>query len=791
MKNILLIILIVSSYSLSYGQKKQPTNKALNSRSDTVDILNYEINLDMTNVGNQLINGNCKVKFTPKINNTSILKLDLEGLTVDSITLLGTPIVFNHASPLITITLPTALNTSDTAEVTVYYNGSPIQDASGWGGFYFSSGYTFNLGVGFQGNPHNYGRIWFPCFDNFVERSTYEFNIITGGGNKAHCNGLLMSESIITGDTITRKWVMNEEIPTYLACVAVSDYETAKTTFNGINNIIPVELVAQAADTTNMKNSFLNLHGAFDAYEQSYGPYLWSKIGFSAVPFGSGAMEHATNIAYPTSSIDGTLQSETLMAHEFAHHWWGDLVTCETAEDMWINEGMAVYSEHLFLENIYDYTTSLNAIKTNHKEVVRFAHINEGGYRAISGIPHQYTYGDHVYKKGAVVAHNMRAYLGDSLFFVGLQSVINTYQFKSINSIQFRDELTSATGINMTNFFKDWVFAPGFSHFDIDSTVATPNGPNFDIDIQIKQKLRGATVLHTNTPLEVTFYDNNWNKHQDTITVSGLNSLISVSVPFNPTVVILNEGNRLNQARTDNTLIINTPATYSTNDMDLSMVRSLTVNAVTDSAMIQIEHHWVAPDSIKNNSNNYNISTSRYWSIDGILPNGFQAKLELNFDGRTSAGYLDTDIIPLNADSVILLYRESPKSDWSEYRNYTKFNIIPNLPLGWMTLDTILLGEYTFATGKSTVGITESFQQETQFNVFPNPSDSFIWIQPKVKKGIKDFDLVVFSTDGKLIYSDTFDKKKKIDSSNWKAGIYVITISNNKTLLESHQIIVK
>ena len=396
---------------------------AQNSRSDTTDILRYEINLDFTNMGNQQIKGNCKVKFTPKINGVSVLRLDLLELVIDSVVGSNGILTYTYNDTLLNIDIATSMNTIDTSEVRVYYHGSPQQDASGWGGFYFQGNYAFNLGVGFDANPHNYGRVWFPCFDNFVERSTYEFNIITAGGKKAHCNGALISENVISGDTITRKWVMNEEIPSYLVCVAIADYATVHQSHNGLLGNIPIELVARSNDTTNMKNSFLHLPDAIDIYEIGYGPYRWNKVGFSLVPFGSGAMEHATNIAYPLSAANGGLGSETLMAHEFAHHWWGDLVTCETAEDMWINEGMAVYSEHLFLENIYDYKTSLNAIKTNHKEVVRYAHINEGGYRAISGIPHQYTYGDHVYKKGAVVAHNMRAYLGDSLFFVGLQSI--------------------------------------------------------------------------------------------------------------------------------------------------------------------------------------------------------------------------------------------------------------------------------------------------------------------------------------------------------------------------------
>jgi aminopeptidase N len=789
MKKYLLILTIIIIGLNCQAQKCTSHNKALNSRSDTIDILNYQINLDMTNIGSQLIKGNCVVTFTPKINGVSILDLDLQELNIDSITSGGNILSYTYNDTLINISLPTILNTLDTSSIIIYYNGSPQTDPSGWGGFYFSSGYAFNLGVGFQDNPHNYGRIWFPCFDNFIEKSTYEFNIITGGGKKAHCNGELISENVITGDTIIRKWVMNEQIPTYLVCVAVANYETVHMTFNGLNGQIPVELVGVAADTTNLKNSFINLNGALVTYEEGYGPYLWNKIGFSLVPFSSGAMEHATNIAYPRSAANGNLTNETLMAHEFSHHWWGNLVTCETAEDMWINEGMAVYSEHLFLEKVYDYSTSLAEIKKNHKSVIQYTHINEGGYRAISGIPHEYTYGDHVYQKGASVAHNMRAYLGDSLFFTGLKSVTNNYQFATINSSQFRDELTLSTGIDMTNFFNDWVLSPGFSHFDIDSIDIVPNGSNFNITIYTQQKLRGASNYHLNTPLEITFYDNNWNKHKDTIVASGQFTTSNITIPFSPTVSILNEDNRLNQARTDNQLVVK--STFTNAIQDLSLIKYLSVSNVTDSALLQLEHHWVAPDTIKNNLNNYRISTSRYWSVDGIIPPGFSSSMRIDFDGRASSGYLDFDLVPINGDSLILLYRESPKLDWEEYPYYTKTTIAPTIAYGWVTLDSLLLGEYAFANSASAIGIKEQINSiNNNFKIYPNPSDDFLWIEEI--NFIDNSEIEIFDLTGRLVHKESpLKNKTKIITNNWDAGTYIITISDVNNLLYSTKFILK
>lgn len=757
-----------------------------NSRSDTVNILKYKINLEVTDFSNQQIKGFTEVVFSSKINGLTQLKLDLLELNIDSVTHNSGNINYSYNDTIVIIDLPSILNVTDTDSIKVYYNGTPQIDASGWGGFYFQGNYAFNLGVGFDANPHNYGRVWFPCFDNFVERSKYEFNITTSGDKKAHCNGFLSSEINIGGDTIVRKWVMNEEIPTYLVCIAVADYSTVHQSHNGMLNTIPIELVARATDTTNMKNSFIHLPDAIDIYENSYGPYMWNKVGFSLVPFSSGAMEHATNVAYPLSAANGTLSSETLMAHEFAHHWWGDLVTCETAGDMWINEGMATYSEYLFTEKIYDYNTSLEEIMNSNKSIVQFLHLNEGGYMPISGVPHQYTYGDRVYKKGALMSHNMRAYLGDSLFFYGLNQVTNTFKFQSMSSSQFRDELSLKTGVDMTPFFNDWIFSPGYAHYEIDSTIMTPNAGNYDVELFVEQKLRGNTVFHTQAPLEVTFYDNNWNRVKRAIMTNGQFSTDVVTIPFDPILVLLNEDNKLNQARTDNNLII-------TNTGTKTLSRSLfniTTNSISDSAFIHVEHHWVKPDAIQNNPNNYRISQSRYWSVNGILPSVFDASAKIYFDGRYNSGYLDVDLVPVNGDSLVLLYRKDATEDWILYPYYTKTTIAPTIAYGWMTIDSLLLGDYAFANGDIPTQTTKTNFAIDDIKVYPNPSDSFIVVElfQNIENGI----VQLYDINGKLVKEQLVVKTKtRINTEDLEPQTYVLHVLEKGKSIYSQKIILQ
>ncbi|MFN4234029.1 MAG: M1 family aminopeptidase [Bacteroidia bacterium] len=791
MKNIILIIFTIVSLNLkaeeqihSCQQSKQlmqglRSSSSGNERSDTIDILNYQINLEIIDFTNKRIKGNCRIAFKSKQNNINTISLDLLRMTIDSIKNGNQLLSYTYNDTLLIVQLPNTLNINDNDTITVFYNGQPQTDASGWGGFYFQSGYAFNLGVGFAANPHNFGRVWFPCFDNFVERSTYEFNIITAGGRKAYCNGYLVSENVIASDTIVRTWNMDDEIPTYLACVSVANYAEVNLSHNGINGPISIVLAALANDTTPMKNSFINLGNAIDAFENRYGEHKWNKIGYHLVPFSSGAMEHATAIAYPRLAANGNLTYETLMAHEFAHHWWGDLATCETAEDMWLNEGWATYSEHIFLEWIYGKQRYIDEVKANYDPVIQYAHIKEGGYRAVSGVPHQYTYGDHVYKKGAMVAHALRGYMGDSLFFKACKDYMNTYQFRHVNSVDMMNTFNASSGLILNDFFNDWVFNPGFTAITIDSVVTTSNSGNFNVTVYVKQTVKGAPANFTNVPVSITFMDNNWNQIHDTIIVSGNGGIFNFTLPFNPVYTTLNLDNRIPLAISDNYKTIKTTGSHNFNLGRMN----LTVNSISDSAFIRVEHIWVGPGALTTPIGNLTISPDRYWKIDGILPSNFSATTRLYYDGRTNTtsngnGYLDHNLLGNSEDSIVLLYRRNPTENWRIYPYYTQNMLGTNTPkYGYMQLDSLLLGEYVFAYGDNFTNVIKTENSNQTIKIYPNPASNDLIIEfdgISLNREIKIYDM-----KGKNIAKIKNESTQvHISTQHWNNGVYIIAIEN-------------
>lgn len=754
---------------------KTATLPVNNLRSDTIDVLHYSINLDFTDFSNQILKGYAEIVFSSKMNNIANLSLDLLQLNIDSIVYSdGTTLTYNYNDTLLNVNFPSPLTQGALDSLKVYYNGVPQGDPSGWGGFYYGGGYAYNLGVGFDANPHNYGRVWFPCFDNFVERSTYTFTITSSAGRKGHCNGYLVSENVLSGDTIQRTWQMDEEIPSYLACVAVGNYVTIKWDHSGISGIIPVELAALASDTTNVKGSFAYLDTAIAIFENGYGPYLWNKVGYTMVPFSSGAMEHATNIAFPRIAANGTLTYETLIAHELSHHWWGDLVTCETAEDMWINEGWATYSEHLYLEKRYDWDTYINAVKDNHQSVIQFSHINEGSYLALSEIPHEYTYGEHVYNKGAAVAHNMRGYLGDSLFFSGLKALMDTNKYSHMNSTKFRDDMTNITGYDLTDFFDGWVFNGGFPEFSIDSFTTTPVGGNYDVQIYASQKLRGATSYFNNVPLQLTCMDNDHNVYRQSVIFSGQNTTFNITSTVNPTMVFLNENNAINYAVTADQQMF-----QSTGGVNFLHGKALlTVDQIADSAFIRVEHHWATPDPIKNSTGRYRLSNTHFWEVIGDFPAGLSASCTFNYNGKSTSGYLDADLLPdANEDSITLMYRINSSADWVVYPYFTKNMLGTGSDRnGSFEIDSLLPGEYTFASEDISVASIHSIIKK-DFNIFPNPTLGMTSIVDLNSNDNLAFEVSIYNMLGERLISKIGKSKIEVNIQEWSPGIYSVVIN--------------
>lgn len=764
-----------------------PTPPALagpDGRSDSVDLVFTQINLTITDFAGQTIAGNANILAQPKVAGVTEVRFDLLGMTIDSVGWLNGPVTWNYDGASLRIQFPAPLDTAvGMGSLHIAYHGQPVQDASNWGGWYWQSPYAYNLGVGFDADPHNFGRAWFPCFDNFVERCSFRFRIQTAPDKPAYCNGFLVSDQIdpVTG-LRNRMWWIQDDIPSYLACVAVGPFTSFTRTYAGETGPVPVEIAVAPGDSTKLKNSFANLPDALACYEYWFGPYRWNKIGYSIVPFTGGAMEHATNIAYPRFAVDGSLAYETLMAHEFSHHWWGDLATCTTAEDMWLNEGWAVFSEHLFTEWVYGRPAYLNAVRDNFLNVLQNTHVAEGGYRAVSGVPHDLTYGQHVYNKGAVVAHNLRGYLGDSLFRQGARQALDLNQFDDWSSAGLRDRLEAATGVELDDFFHDWVFSPGFFDVTVDSvrTVFSPVDAPTEMTVFVKQKRRGAPHFYQNVPVEFTFVDDFWNRQTRTGVVSGETDTLVFQFPAwgpAPRWVWVNTNGLLTFARAEREKVLKTPGSTSFNPARMDFK----INTMTpgDSVLVRIEHHWAMPDTAGSaNPAGYRLS-NRYWTIDGDWPaTGFDAQASVFYDGQGQLDQLDVELFAQTSpseDSILLLYRPGAGHAWTQWPTYLKNTLGSAVNrYGLLRIDHVLPGQYAIAKGESTTAAYSPSLKSFGVRISPNPASASIRINAD-----EAFDkILIFSQNGELLVDESFaaTAEKSWPVGQLPAGAYWVVL---------------
>jgi len=703
------------------------------SRSDTIDLLHTRIAMDLTEVDNGLIAAATTVRLTPKLPGIDRVIFDLLALTVDSVKYNGSLLVHTQSGEALAIELGAPYGPSDTLELTIHYHGDPVVDASGWGGFYTSGGVIYNLGVAFDSQPHSFGRAWFPCFDNFVERSTYAFIVRTDANRHAWCNGILQGETDLGNGHFESHWTLDETIPSYLASVTASTYVAVRDTFPSINGTaVPVDLVAQAGDTVAMKNSFLHLQDAFNTFESWFGVNRWDRVGYCLT--GQGAMEHPTNISYPISIANGTLTYEATMAHELAHHWFGDQVTCARAEEMYLNEGFAEYLSYLFLEQVYGRGRYLDEVRDNHHNMVHRSHLLDEGWWALADMPQEHTYGEITYNKGADVLHTLRSYLGDSLFRMGLTSFVDRYAFQPVNTEMLRDHLADTTGMDMADYFNDWILQPGWAAFEVDSfSTSPPQGGLFPTTVHIEQKTRGPAALYHNVPMTVTCADAQgvrWNAPQP-LMLGNAQTTVTVHPPFAPVHVLLNTDDRISHAVTseDDTLTAN--GIYNLDRADFR----LTLASIPVATPVRVEEYWVAADTYMDAPNLYRVSPDRWWRVYMDLPVGTQMTGRIQFDGRTTtSGGLDialmqdTNGVLFREDSLILLHRPNAYFPWSIYPDFT-VNTVGSATdkTGRMELGHVEPGDYTLGWRYSATSVPMR-ERRTAWTIAPNPASGITWV---------------------------------------------------------------
>lgn len=463
--------------------------------------------------------GRVDYTFTSKVNYTS-LELDLrKELTVDSVLHNGTKLFFVYtADHLLRINFTSVMPAQTLDSVSVFYHGSPNMSTRA-----YSRNVNFS-GPNISTLSQPYGaHYWWPCRENLIDKiDSLEVVLTVDSLYYAVSNGKL-KQIENKGAKRTFHYVHSYPIVTYLVAVSFSRYVKYSEQMTLPSTGRTVELIHHVfphndnIDNRNRTSATKPIMHLFDSLFGEY-PFVNEHYGHAQFSW-SGGMEHQTMSFMTNFNYD-------LVAHELAHQWFGDMVTCGTWKDIWLNEGFATYCNLL----CYDFLFPEGEFRVKVKDVKADVMSQPDGSVYAYDTTTVSTLFDYrtTYQKGAMVLHQLRWYIGDSAFFEGLRQYLNDtlirYGFARQERLQFH--LEQVSGIQLDDYFSDWIMGEGYPQYDIKWSQKGKR-----LEFVISQVPSDASVSEFNVPLPVFLNGSSANKFIR-VPITGLQTLYAIDIDF-------------------------------------------------------------------------------------------------------------------------------------------------------------------------------------------------------------------------------------------------------------------
>ncbi len=482
------------------------------------------------------IKGSVTSYLIPTSGNLGVINFDLSLiLDVDSVKYHNANVAFVHnANDLLQINLPSPILFNTLDSVTVYYQGIPF--GGGLGSFVKSTHSGVPV-IWTLSEPFG-AKDWWPCKQSLNDKiDSIDVIVTTPQSYRVASNGLLKSE-ITSGTNKIYHWQSHYPIAAYLVAIGVTNYAvyhdylplSPTDTIDVLNYVYPEHLPtaqSQTPDILNVIALFNNLVGLYPFSEEKYGH---CEFGWG------GGMEHQT-MSFVINF------SHSLIAHECAHQWFGDKVTCGSWEDIWLNEGFATYMEGLSEEFLFPSTwTSWKTSKINSITSSPNGSVLCDDTTSVSRIFDSRL----SYSKGAYLLHMLRWKLGDALFFQSLRNYLEDpdLAFSYAKTPDLIRHLENTSGQDLTKFFDQWYYKQGYPSYQV-----RWNQIGNDVCVKISQTQSNASVNFFEMPVPVRFQGSG---HDTTIvfnhTFSGqafnaeLN-FTATTVTFDPNLWLISKNN--------------------------------------------------------------------------------------------------------------------------------------------------------------------------------------------------------------------------------------------------------
>jgi len=574
---------------------------AQNANTGNYDVKYHrlELNIDPSVA---TISGNVTTYFEAKETMTEITFDLADNMIVSQVLQRGSNLSYTQNSDdELIITLPTTQAQGVLDSLTVSYAGNPV--SSGFGSFEQTTHGNDNDPIIWTLSEPYGAKGWWPCKQDLIDKiediDVYITTPVLNPLNKPYVavsNGLEQSQ-VVTGSEKTTHFKHGHPIPAYLIAVAVTNYEVYShevanngNPFDIVNYVYPENLASAQASTgvtVDIMNLFTNL---FEEY-----PFADEKYGHAQFGWGGG-MEHTT-ISFMGSFNRG------LIAHELAHQWFGNKITCGSWKDIWLNEGFATYLSGLVIEGL----DGAPSFKSWRQQTVNS--ITSQPHGAVYLTDQDTTSVNRIfssrlsYNKGAMVLHMLRKKLGDADFYQGLQNYLDSpdLAYDYAKTEDFIDVMEATTGEDLDEFFNDWVYNQGYPTYAVNW-----NQDESQLQLMVSQTQSHASVsfFEAEVPIRIlgTFgesldlvLNNTINNEQFFETVN----FTVQEVLIDPDYHLISKNNTVSLSTSDfnfddDIILYPSPTTSVINLIKPEHIEVETIKVYNSLGQLVLQHHWSA-----------------------------------------------------------------------------------------------------------------------------------------------------------------------------------------------------
>lgn len=456
------------------------SSSTIYAATTSIDVLHYDVSIE-PNLSEQTIAGEVSIRFTSRVNNLSEIALDAQELQVEEVSENGSTLKFETKEGLALIRLTRAAGVGEARVLKIRYRAKPTRGLK----FYADHLYA----------AYNTPR-WMVCNFDPGDKATLALRLILPDNFKMVANGELVEKKSLKRNRAEYVWLERASVPPFIFGFAAGQFQEVVRKRRNVQLFFMARNLYTLAE---IERIFSDTSDILAFFEDRAGVPYPEKRYTQVLASGSVAQEMSAFTVMRENYGRDVLtepRENWLIAHEFAHQWWGNRVACAGWADFWLNEGfaefmMSAYREHRFNRDEYD--RDMELARMGYARIRAAGKDRQLAHR--TPVAESQAGGPIVYDKGALVLNLLRYELGEKAFWRGVRLYTTRNFGKSVVTNDLQKAMEEAGGLSLTRFFEQWVYGAGMP-----DVIARHRVENNQVIVELEQR---QDVLW-NIPLRVT-----------------------------------------------------------------------------------------------------------------------------------------------------------------------------------------------------------------------------------------------------------------------------------------------